>query len=76
MFIRLSENAEHTDLEIVNGRKLSARTVMTLNVKYLIAKTIEAGENVQGENIYQRAQQQDIALLEEMGRKISTSLNC
>lgn len=69
VYTLVRSNAEHTDLEIVNGRKLSARTVMTLNVKYLIAKTIEAGENVQGENIYQRAQQQDIALLEEMGEK-------
>ncbi len=69
VYTLVRSNAEHTDIEIANGRKLSARTVMTLNIKYLMAKTIEAGENIQGENIYQRAQQQDIALLEDMGEQ-------
>ncbi|NLM09358.1 MAG: DUF3794 domain-containing protein [Clostridiaceae bacterium] len=59
--------AEHTNIDIVNGRKLSAKTVMKLNIKYLMMQSIEAGENVQGENVYQRAEQQDIAMIEDIG---------
>ena len=59
--------AEHTNIDIVNGRKLSAKTVMKLNIQYLMMQSIEAGENVQGENVYQRAEQQDIAMIEDIG---------
>ena len=62
-------SVEHSSVDILNGRKLSARSVIKLNVKYLLAKSIEAGESVQGENIYQRANHQKIAMLEETGEK-------
>jgi len=58
---------EHTNVDIVNGRKLSAKSVVKLNVKYLAVQSIEAGENVQGENVYQKAEQQDIAMIEDIG---------
>ncbi|NLX77766.1 MAG: LysM peptidoglycan-binding domain-containing protein [Clostridiaceae bacterium] len=59
--------AEHTDIDIINGRKLSAKTVMKLNVRYLAVQSIEAGENLQGENVYQKADQQDITMIEDIG---------
>lgn len=62
-------SVEHTNIEIVNGRKLSAKSVMKLNVKYLAVTSIEAGENLQGENVYQRADQHDIAMIEDIGEK-------
>ena len=43
---------------------------VNLNVKYLIAQNIEAAEAVQGEQIYQKADQQEIAMLEDVGEKI------
>ncbi|AGC67152.1 peptidoglycan-binding protein LysM [Thermoclostridium stercorarium subsp. stercorarium DSM 8532] len=58
---------EHTNVEIVNGRKLSAKSVVKLNVKYLAIRTVEAGENVQGENVYQKADLHDIAMIEDIG---------
>jgi len=58
---------EHTNVDIVNGRKLSAKSVVKLNVKYLSMQSIEAGENIQGENVYQKANQQDIAMIEDIG---------
>lgn len=60
---------EHTSVDIVNGRKLSAKSVIKLNVKYLMMQSVEAGESVQGENVYQRAEQQDIATIEDIGER-------
>jgi len=60
---------EHTDVEIINGRKLGAKSVVKLNVKFLAVQTVEAGENLQGENVYQKADQQEIAMIEDIGER-------
>lgn len=60
-------SVEHTDVEIVNGRKLSAKSVVNLNIKYLSADSIEAGEALSGEQVYQRADTQEITMLEDIG---------
>jgi LysM repeat protein len=62
-------SVEHSNADVINGRKLSAKSVIKLNVKYLAEKSIETGEMVQGENIYQKADQQEIAMLEDMGER-------
>lgn len=62
-------SVEHTNVEIVNGRKLSARSVVKLNVKFLSIQSVEAGDNIQGENVYQKAEQQDIMLVEDTGER-------
>lgn len=69
IYTLVRSTVEHTDVEIVNGRKLSAKSVVKLNVKYLAVKTVEAGENIQGENVYQKADQQDIAMIEDIGER-------
>jgi len=63
-------SVEHTNIDIVNGRKLSAKSVVKLNVKYLLAKSIEAGEAVSGEQIYQKADTREITMLEDAGERI------
>jgi len=70
IYTLVRSNVEHTTVEVVNGRKLSAKSVVNLNVRYLIAQNIEAGEAVQGEQIYQKADRQEIAVLEDAGEKI------
>jgi LysM repeat protein len=67
-------NVEHTNVDIVNGRKLSVKSVIKLSVKYILTKSIDAGEAVQGENVYQKADLQDIEMLEEMGGR-TVSIN-
>jgi len=54
----------------MNGRKLSAKSVVKLNIKYLKAKNEEAGETIQGDQIYQRADPQEITILEDIGEKV------
>lgn len=65
----VQSSVEHSNVDVVNGRKLSAKSVIRLNVKYLAGKSIEAGEMVQGDNVYQKADQQQIAMLEDMGER-------
>lgn len=65
----VKSSVEHSNAEVINGRKLSAKSVVKLDVKYLAEKSIEAGEMVQGDNIYQKADQQEIAMLEDMGER-------
>lgn len=69
IFTLVKSSAEHTGIDVVNGRKLSAKSVVKLNVRYLLAKSIDAGEAVQGDNIYQKADPQEIAMLEDAGEK-------
>lgn len=69
VYTLVKSSVEHTNVDIVNGRKLSAKSVVKLNVSYLMAKSVEAGEAVQGENVYQKGQQQEIAMLEDMGER-------
>ncbi|MBP7175654.1 MAG: DUF3794 domain-containing protein [Thermoclostridium sp.] len=65
----VKSNVEHSNVDVINGRKLSAKSVVTLNVKYLAGKNIDAGEMIQGENVYQKTDQQEIAMLEDMGER-------
>ena len=65
----VQSSVEHSNVDVVNGRKLSAKSVIRLNVKYLAGKSVEAGEMVQGDNVYQKADQQQIAMLEDMGEE-------
>lgn len=69
IYTLVKSNVEHSSVDVVNGRKLSAKSVIKLNVKYLNTKSIEAGEMVQGDNIYQKADQKEIAMLEDIGEK-------
>lgn len=69
VYTLVRSNVEHSNVDVVNGRKLSAKSVIKLNVKYLSAKSVDAGEMVQGDNVYQKADQQEIAMLEDMGEK-------
>lgn len=66
----VKSSVEHTNIDIVNGRKLSAKSVVKLNIKYIKARNEEAGESIQGEQIYQRANPQEITMLENMGEKV------
>jgi LysM repeat protein len=66
----VKSSVEHTNIDIVNGRKLSAKSVVKLNVKFVKVKKVEAGETIQGEQIYQKADPQEIAMLEDIGEKI------
>ncbi len=66
----VKSSVEHTNVDIMNGRKLSAKSVVKLNVKFIKAKKIEAGEAIQGEQIYQRTAPHEIAMLEDIGEKL------
>lgn len=66
----IKSSVEHTSVDIVNGRKLSAKSVVRLNIKYIKAKQEEAGEAIHGDQIYQKADQQEIAMLMDMGEKV------
>jgi len=66
----VKSSVEHTNIDIVNGRKLSAKSVVKLNIKYIKAKYEEAGESIQGDQIYQRANPQEITMLEDIGEKV------
>jgi hypothetical protein len=66
----VKSSIEHTSIDIVNGRKLSAKSVLKLNIKYIKAKNEDAGEAVQGEKIYQKTDPQEITMLEDIGEKV------
>lgn len=67
VYTLVKSNVEHTNVDIVNGRKLSAKSVLNLNVKYLMSKSIEAGEMVQGEQVFQKADEQEVTMVEDVG---------
>ncbi|NLG89673.1 MAG: DUF3794 domain-containing protein [Clostridiaceae bacterium] len=69
VYTLVRSSIEHTDVEIANGRKLSAKSVLKLNVKYLVAKSVEAGEMMSGDQVYQRSDTREVSVLEDIGEK-------
>ena len=70
VYTLVRSSVEHTDVEIANGRKLNAKSVLKLNVKYLMETSIEAGEMLSGDQVYQRSDTREISVLEGVGERM------
>lgn len=60
-------HCQHTEVSLVNGRKITARTVCSLNCRFYEIRTDEIGREILGENVYLKTTPVNVVSLKDNG---------